>query len=76
MRWPGVIGIPRLEVIDAAKSALFHYWNCEGECGKARESMAKLAMVCGYTDRAVDDDIRAALSQVSGGDMKEKENSK
>lgn len=48
-------------VIEAAKTASFHYWNCEDDCHESRPAMAALAMACGYTDPAVDDDIAAAL---------------
>lgn len=51
------------ELEAAAKSASFHYWNCNCECDRIKQSMANLAKVAGYSDPAVDDEINAFLNK-------------
>lgn len=46
---------------EVARSACFHYWNCEGQCNEFRGSMALLAKACGFTDAGTDDNIEEAL---------------
>jgi hypothetical protein len=55
--------VERLRAVEsAAKSACFHYWNCEGACNEYKGSMALLARAVGYTDPAADDEIADVLS--------------
>jgi hypothetical protein len=35
-------------LVEAVKSALFHFWNCDMGCGHFHSSMAKLAQLVNY----------------------------
>lgn len=65
--WQG-LGLALREALDerdrlreAAEMVAFHYFNCEGQCGKLRQAVAQLAKASGYSDRAVNDEIEATL---------------
>jgi len=65
--WKG-LGLALREALDerdrlreAAQKVAFHYFNCEGQCGKLRQAVAQLAKASGYSDRAVNDEIEATL---------------
>jgi len=37
-----------LEAVKIIEAALFHFWNCDGACGKLHHAMARLAALTGY----------------------------